>query len=34
MSYADMGIVGATTDDFILFENGLGRNGLVLRFPD
>jgi hypothetical protein len=34
MSHADIGIVGAATDGFILFENGLGRNRLVLRFPD
>jgi hypothetical protein len=26
----DMGIVGATTDTFILFENGVRRNRLVL----
>ena len=30
MSHTDMGIVGATTDTFILFENGVRRNGLVL----
>jgi hypothetical protein len=30
MSYTDMGIVGATTDTFILFENGVGRNRLGL----
>jgi hypothetical protein len=30
MSYTDMGIVGATTDTFILFENGVRRNRLVL----
>ena len=30
MSHTDMGIVGATTDTFILFENGVGRNRLVL----
>lgn len=33
MPHTDMGIVGATTDSFILFENGLGRNRLVLHFP-
>ncbi|MEH2563308.1 hypothetical protein [Bradyrhizobium sp. AZCC 2289] len=26
MSHTDMGIVGPTTDTFILFENGVGRN--------
>ena len=26
MSHTDMGIVGATTDTFILFENGVRRN--------
>jgi hypothetical protein len=26
MSHADMGIVGATTDTFILFESGVRRN--------
>jgi hypothetical protein len=26
MSHSDMGIVGATTDTFILFENGVRRN--------
>jgi len=31
MSHTDMGIVGATTDSFILFENGVRRNRLVLR---
>jgi hypothetical protein len=30
MSHTDMGIVGATTDTFILFENGVRRNRLVL----
>jgi hypothetical protein len=30
MSYTDMGIVGPTTDRFILFENGVRRNRLVL----
>ena len=30
MSHSDMGIVGATTDTFILFENGVRRNRLVL----
>jgi hypothetical protein len=30
MSHTDMGIVGATTDTFILFENGVRRNWLVL----
>jgi hypothetical protein len=30
MSPTDMGIVGATTDSFILFENGVRRNRLVL----
>jgi hypothetical protein len=30
MSHTDMGIVGATTDSFILFENGVRRNRLVL----
>jgi hypothetical protein len=30
MSHTDMGIVGATTDGFILFENGDTRNQLVL----
>jgi hypothetical protein len=30
MSHTDMGIVGATTDTFILFENGVSRNRLVL----
>ena len=30
MSHPDMGIVGATTDSFILFENGVRRNRLVL----
>jgi hypothetical protein len=30
MSHTDMGIVGATTDTFILFENGVRRNQLVL----
>jgi hypothetical protein len=30
MSHTDMGIVGATTDPFILFENGVRRNRLVL----
>src|SRR3979409_2154950 len=30
MSHPDMGIVGATTDTFILFENGVRRNRLVL----
>lgn len=29
MSHTDMGIVGATTDGFILFENGVRRNRLV-----
>ena len=28
MSHTDMGIVGATTDNFILFENGVRRNRL------
>jgi hypothetical protein len=30
MSHTDIGIVGATTDSFILFENGVRRNRLVL----
>jgi hypothetical protein len=30
MSHTDMGVVGATTDTFILFENGVRRNRLVL----
>jgi hypothetical protein len=30
ISHPDMGIVGATTDSFILFENGVRRNRLVL----
>jgi hypothetical protein len=30
MSHTDMGIAGATTDSFILFENGVRRNRLVL----
>jgi len=30
MSHTDMGIVGATTDSFILFENGVRRNRPVL----
>ena len=30
VSHPDMGIVGATTDSFILFENGAMRNRLVL----
>jgi hypothetical protein len=30
MSHTDMGIVGATSDTFILFENGVRRNRLVL----
>jgi hypothetical protein len=30
MSHTDMGIVVATTDSFILFENGVRRNWLVL----
>jgi len=30
MSHTDMGIVGATIDSFILFENGVWRNRLVL----
>jgi len=30
MSPTDMGIVGATADSFILFENGVRRNRLVL----
>jgi len=30
MSHTNMGIVGATTDTFILFENGVRRNRLVL----
>src|ERR1700716_457444 len=30
MSHTDMGIVGATIDTFILFENGVRRNRLVL----
>ena len=30
MSHTDMGIVGATTYTFILFENGVRRNRLVL----
>jgi hypothetical protein len=34
MSYTDMGIVGATTDTFILFENGVRRNRLVLPGSD
>ena len=29
ISHTDMGIVGATTDTFILFENGVRRNRLV-----
>jgi hypothetical protein len=29
MSHTDMGTVGATTDSFILVENGLRRNRLV-----
>jgi hypothetical protein len=34
MSHTDIGIVGATTDSFILFENGARRNRLVLPgFP-
>jgi hypothetical protein len=32
MSHTDMGIVGATTDTFILFENGVRRNQPV--FPE
>jgi hypothetical protein len=28
MSHTDIGIVGATTDSFILFENGVRRNRL------
>jgi hypothetical protein len=30
MAHTDMGILGATTDSFILFENGVRRNRLVL----
>jgi hypothetical protein len=30
MSHTDMGIGGTTTDTFILFENGVSRNRLVL----
>jgi hypothetical protein len=30
MSHTGMGIVGTTTDTFIIFENGVGRNRLVL----
>jgi len=30
MSHTDMGIVGATTDSFILFENDVRRNRPVL----
>jgi hypothetical protein len=30
MSHIDMGIVGATTDTFILFENGVRRNWCCL----
>jgi hypothetical protein len=30
MSHTERGIVGATTDSFILFENGVRRNRLVL----
>jgi hypothetical protein len=30
MSHPDMGIVGAMTNSFILFENGVGRNRVVL----
>jgi hypothetical protein len=30
MSHPDMGVVVATTDSFILFENGVMRNQLVL----
>jgi len=30
MSHPDMGIVGAMIDSFILFENGVRRNRLVL----
>ena len=30
MSHTDMGIVGATTDTFILFENSVRGNRLVL----
>ncbi len=30
MSHTDMGIVDATTDTFILFENGVRRKRLVL----
>jgi hypothetical protein len=32
MSHTDMGIVGATTDSFILFENGVRRNRLVFAW--
>ena len=32
VSHTDMGIVGATTDNFILFENGVRRNRLVLAW--
>jgi hypothetical protein len=32
MSPTDMGIVGATTDSFILFENGVRRNRLVFAW--
>jgi hypothetical protein len=30
MSHTDMGIAGATTDSFILFENGIRRKRLML----
>ena len=30
MSHTDIGIVGATTGSFILFENGVRRNRLAL----
>ena len=30
ISHTDMGIAGATIDTFILFENGVRRNRLVL----
>jgi hypothetical protein len=32
MSHTDMGIVGATTDSFILFENGVRRNRRVFAW--
>jgi hypothetical protein len=33
MSHTDMGIVGATTDTFILFENGVRRNLSLSQGP-